>query len=185
MKNSKFLFITAIFLLLSGVALVIIGIYLLVRAYSISWQPVNAQVVSTTVKSRWFQYQDVSMRQLEYYPQITYRYRVGDTWYTASKYRLYTEYEPSFDKSIARHHASQYPRGKMLIAYYDRDNPTTVVLDKHVGWEKYVALILGCLFIGCGWGLRCLLWQTTNANQSTSKLACETQLTPSKNNQRL
>lgn len=140
-------------LLALGGLFVIVGLYFVWQAHFADWIETRAEVTSVTVQTGVRHVSDRTRRHVAYYPRVAYTYHVEGQRYESSRYRQTAERPDSADRDEALARALKFRNGDPLTVYYCADNPEIAVVDPEVGWDSYVALLLGLLTGGLGLAL--------------------------------
>ena len=134
-----------------GVVAVVVGLSFAAFAW-VAIQPYQedrqqAEAVSATVVSSEVVEVRNSEGQIQYSPEVTYRYTYGGSDYQSSA--LYPNNGSMVgSRSRAREVTDRYPQGRTLTAYVNADTPTTAFLiDESAPLWYWAAPVLGALLI--------------------------------------
>lgn len=142
----------AAFLILSGAALALFGIFFLKSAQaSRAWPSTSGEV--QTIKAVLHTTRN-NGRVKTYNYTVTYQYEVDDRTYTSDRYSLGSgsTASPQYDTARAARRAGEevYPLGSEVQVYYDPANPASTVLKPGANFGTYVPLVMGLLFMPSG-----------------------------------
>ncbi|WP_223789536.1 DUF3592 domain-containing protein [Marinicella meishanensis] len=152
-------------LVILGGLLIGVGAWMLGTAYaSTSWPVVEGRVIESKVATRFSQASDPARRRLEYYIRITYAYTVDGQEYQSSRYSLGTgnTVEGGFyERAEAREWLQQspYQLNHPIDVYVAPKNPTNTVISAGISFATWIPVILGFVFIACGFLVKALAKQ--------------------------
>jgi len=106
-----------------------------------SWEPVQAKVISSRVKSH------SDSDGTTYSIEILYEYKINGQTYRNDSYN-FMNFSSSGYKS-KRQITRQYPKGKKITIYFDPDNPHSSVINRNFT-AGYLLGLLSFIFVGVG-----------------------------------
>ncbi len=135
-----------------GLFLTVFGVIFIKDGYAVrGWDEVRGEVIDVRIKID-NSLQDSHFgreKSLRYYPEIKYRWNLGDKDYESKRYRLGTTFEKFKTREAAREAAILFVIDKAVAVYVDPSDPSSAVLDRRAN-ATFIPLVIGLLFMTTG-----------------------------------
>ncbi|MCX7975763.1 MAG: DUF3592 domain-containing protein [Bellilinea sp.] len=143
------------FLLFAG-----IGVWLILRYQknkekawqSLNWPKTSGRVIESRIAEHESEDEDGHVTST-YSPVVRYEYQVNGVAYTGGKIAVGGVVAISNKKKVQQT-IDQYPEGKLVVVYYNPQNPAEAVLETRIAGKA--ELIAGIILIGIGLSILCL-----------------------------
>ncbi len=145
-----------LFLIFAG-----IGVWLILRyqknkekaRQSLNWPRTSGRVIEARIAEHESEDEDGHVTST-YSPVVRYEYQVNGVAYTGNQLSVGSSVIAISDRKKVQQTINQYPPGKLVMVYYNPQNPAEAALEPRL--TSKAELILGIIMIGVGLSILCL-----------------------------